>query len=171
MEIYVSSYQSSHDVVAHHQPAAIISFIDLGGEKPFFLCHASVKHLILEFDDKNSFSDETSQQQTACIAQLIEFLTQCDLRLSLLIHCMLGVSRSTAACFIGMNLYSKNREFEIAQFLRSKIPYALPNQAMIEIADKLLGRNGRMVQAIDNLSPPDRKEVGTYRYLSLDYIV
>ena len=67
----------------------------------------------------------------------------------LLIHCWAGVSRSTAAAFISACALSHNRcEFELARTLRERSPTATPNALMVSVADAILGRQGRMVEAV-----------------------
>ena len=67
----------------------------------------------------------------------------------MLVHCWAGVSRSTAAAYISACALSAERcEFELARTLRERSPTATPNSLMISVADRLLGRDGRMVAAI-----------------------
>lgn len=67
----------------------------------------------------------------------------------LVIHCWAGISRSTAAAFITTCALNPRRdEAAIAGELRSRSPSATPNARLVAIADDLLGRNGRMIQAI-----------------------
>ena len=40
-------------------------------------------------------------------------------------------------------------ELEIARALRRRAPHADPNRLFIRIADKVLGRSGRMIAAVD----------------------
>ena len=68
----------------------------------------------------------------------------------MVIHCYAGVSRSTAAAFIAACALAPERpEIEIARALRAASPTASPNTRLIEIADRMLGRAGRMVAAVD----------------------
>ena len=70
----------------------------------------------------------------------------------LLIHCYAGVSRSTAAAYISFLAIDETMdEFEAARTLRRSSPTASPNPRLIEIADGLLGRNGRMIEAIRSI--------------------
>lgn len=67
----------------------------------------------------------------------------------LLIHCYAGVSRSTAAAYMSVLALDPARdELELATELRRSSPTASPNPRLIEIADRVLGRNGRMIDAI-----------------------
>jgi predicted protein tyrosine phosphatase len=71
-----------------------------------------------------------------------------------LIHCWAGISRSTAAAYILLcDLHAAGHEHGLAQTLRFYAPHAQPNRLMIRHADFLLGREGRMVSAIESMSP------------------
>lgn len=62
-----------------------------------------------------------------------------------LIHCEAGISRSSAAalimyaCWIG-----PGREREALKRVLTQRPIAMPNRRMVEIADRLLDRKGRL---------------------------
>jgi predicted protein tyrosine phosphatase len=63
-----------------------------------------------------------------------------------LIHCEAGVSRSTAAALI-MYAYwlGPGCEWEAMEQVRTQRPVAFPNRRMVELADRLLVRGGRLV--------------------------
>jgi predicted protein tyrosine phosphatase len=67
----------------------------------------------------------------------------------LLVHCHMGVSRSTAAMLTLMAQTepeeSEERLFERLVEIR---PQAWPNSRMVEFADELLSRNGQLVEAL-----------------------
>ena len=68
---------------------------------------------------------------------------------ALLVHCHMGVSRSTAAMTaILAQAHPENDEDGIFETLRTIRPQAWPNSLMIEFADDLLGRDGRLVSAL-----------------------
>jgi predicted protein tyrosine phosphatase len=68
---------------------------------------------------------------------------------TVLVHCEAGVSRSSAtalimyACWLGPGC-----EREAMTRVRSQRPIAAPNRRMVEIADRLLRREGRLVEAL-----------------------
>lgn len=67
----------------------------------------------------------------------------------LVIHCYAGISRSTAAAYIAACALRPDRdEAEIARALRRLSATATPNRLFVEIADRMLGRQGRMASAI-----------------------
>ena len=63
-----------------------------------------------------------------------------------LIHCEAGVSRSSAAALIMYACWlGPGREREAMERVLAQRPVALPNWRMVEIADRLLVRDGRLV--------------------------
>jgi predicted protein tyrosine phosphatase len=83
------------------------------------------------------------------IDALLSFVRRWDRATPLVVHCFAGISRSTAAAFVTACALSPNRdEFEAAQTLRAASPTATPNSRIVALADRRLGRQGRMVAAI-----------------------
>lgn len=81
--------------------------------------------------------------------QLLAFIRTWDRTAPLLFHCWAGISRSTAAAYIAACALAPERdEAELALTLRSAAPSATPNIRFVALADDLLGRQGRMVDAI-----------------------
>ncbi|KQT45098.1 protein tyrosine phosphatase [Aureimonas sp. Leaf454] len=67
----------------------------------------------------------------------------------LLVHCHMGVSRSTAAMLTLMALGDAEAgEAELFERLRQIRPRAWPNSVMVAMADERLGRNGRLVDEL-----------------------
>jgi predicted protein tyrosine phosphatase len=82
--------------------------------------------------------------------QFLDFVAAWDGRGPMVIHCWAGISRSTAAAFIGLcALNPATSEDLIARFLRETSPTAYPNRLMIRLGDAALGRAGRMVAAVE----------------------
>lgn len=70
----------------------------------------------------------------------------------LLIHCHLGISRSTAAMTMMLaEAYPDEREDGIVERLTAIRPQAWPNLRMIGFADEILGREGRLKGAVSRL--------------------
>jgi predicted protein tyrosine phosphatase len=66
-----------------------------------------------------------------------------------LIHCEAGVSRSTATALIMYGCWlGPGREREAMARVLAQRPVAVPNRRMVEIADRLLERGGRLVEAL-----------------------
>ncbi len=83
------------------------------------------------------------------VDRLLSFLEEWDQSDPLVIHCYAGVSRSPAAAYVAACALAPHRcEFDVAQELRRISPTATPNRRLVALADRRLGREGRMVAAI-----------------------
>ena len=66
-----------------------------------------------------------------------------------LIHCEAGVSRSSAAALIMYACWlGPGQEHEAMTRVLAQRPIAIPNRRMVELADKLLDREGRLVSVL-----------------------
>jgi predicted protein tyrosine phosphatase len=72
-----------------------------------------------------------------------------------LVHCHMGISRSTAAVVILLAQQNPGAEREAFAELRRLRPFSWPNSRMIAMADDLLGRGGALIEALH----PHRHEV------------
>jgi predicted protein tyrosine phosphatase len=67
----------------------------------------------------------------------------------MVVHCYAGISRSTAAAYISaLTLNPELDEYALANEVRVRAPTATPNIRLIGFADEIMGRKGRMVEAI-----------------------
>jgi predicted protein tyrosine phosphatase len=74
----------------------------------------------------------------------------------MVIHCWAGISRSTASAFMAACALNPHRdEATIARQIRAASPSAYPNRLIVTLADRALGRGGRMVRALDAMGPGD----------------
>ncbi|QGM44244.1 tyrosine phosphatase family protein [Methylocystis heyeri] len=107
------------------------------------------RHLRLSVSDIETPLDGHILPGAEHVESLLAFLRNWDREQPLVIHCYAGVSRSPAAAFVGACALEPSRsELEIAQSLRLASPTATPNRRFVELADRLLGRQGRMVEAV-----------------------
>jgi len=106
-------------------------------------------HLWLDMNDIGVDTPGLITPGEAHVRQIIDFAQRWDRASPLLIHCFAGVSRSTASAYaIALALDPDRDEAELARELRLRSPTATPNPKIVAIADDLLGRGGRMVDAI-----------------------
>jgi predicted protein tyrosine phosphatase len=107
------------------------------------------RHLFIAMSDIVDPTDGHILPGEHHVRDLLAFVTDWDRAEPLLIHCYAGVSRSTAAAFIAACALAPTRsEAEIALAIRAASPTATPNVRLIAVADKLLGRSGRMIDAV-----------------------
>ncbi len=111
-------------------------------------------HLLLDMDDIVAIMDGYVHPTEAHVAKLIEFVTSWDRTAPIVVHCYAGISRSTAGAFITACALNPRRDEEsIARIIRSFSPTAQPNIRLVSLADDILGRGGRMMNAIRSIGP------------------
>ena len=105
--------------------------------------------LAMEFHDIGEPREGLSPPTSAHVSQLLEFFDAWDGKSDMLIHCWMGISRSTAAAAIALARNQPASDMDqLAERLRRASPMATPNPLMISIADDLLHLNGRLRSAI-----------------------
>jgi len=126
-------------------------------------------HLKVAMDDITEPTDGLSQPSEAHIAQVLDFVRGWDRGAPLVIHCYAGVSRSTASAFAAACALNPHRdEMAIARQIRSASPIASPNRLIVSLADKALGRDGRMLRALDDIGPASMMVEGKPFRIDLD---
>ncbi|MXY53791.1 MAG: protein tyrosine phosphatase [Gammaproteobacteria bacterium] len=90
--------------------------------------------------------------QTKDIEALIKFLDTWDSEVPLLVHCLAGVSRSTAVALVAHTLKTGDPR-KSAQTLREASPYAWPNRRILALADSILGLDGELTKAREAMGP------------------
>jgi predicted protein tyrosine phosphatase len=114
---------------------------------------AADRHLKLAMNDiAFAGTGDLVAPSEAHVESLIAFVRQWDQSAPIVVHCWMGVSRSPAAAVIAaLSLDPQEDDFELAARLRKVAPHATPNARLIEIGDRMLGRNGRLVAAIKGI--------------------
>ena len=84
----------------------------------------------------------------------MHFVKNWDRSSPMVIHCYAGISRSTASAYAAAcALNSERDEMSIAQDMRHASRTAMPNRLIVSLADRILGRQGRMIAAIESIGP------------------
>lgn len=103
----------------------------------------------------NDISDETEglvAPAHAHVERIIDFAGGWDRSAPLVIHCWFGISRSPAAALItALSLAPDQDEDELTARLRTASPFVTPNPRLVAIGDEILGRNGRLVRAVERI--------------------
>ena len=150
--IHVCSLARLHDTVretgARHVVTLIkdVTLVQRPGEI------AADNHLLLDMDDINEHIDGYVMPAEQHIDDMLRFVRRWDRTAPLVVHCYAGISRSTAGAFVTVCALNPQRdERQIARTLRLASPTAYPNIRIVRLADRMLKRNGRMVQAIEDI--------------------
>jgi predicted protein tyrosine phosphatase len=116
--------------------------------RPASIVHGN--HLMVRMDDISSPMDGYTIPCEDHVTELLTFMRRWDRAAPLVIHCYAGISRSTAGAYVSVCALNPQRdEAALARELRRLSPTATPNIRIVSIADKMLGRGGRMVNAIE----------------------
>lgn len=150
--IHVCSLSRLHETVADTGARHVVSLLgdEARIERPASI--APENHLWLRLHDIAVPLDGYIAPDEEHVIELISFVRGWNRRAPLVMHCFAGISRSTASAFTAVCALSPQRgENEIAQALRRASPTATPNIRIVSLADKLLGRDGRMIAAIETI--------------------
>lgn len=151
--IVISSLANARAEVAARRPARVISLLSEDEPPPDFGLPRE-RHLNLHVDEE-SCARSISAAAKGRASEIISFMKDWDGAGDVLVHCNRGISRSSAAAFIILCMREpETPEHELARRLRAASPYADPCPMLVEYADVLLGRDGRMADAVCALSEP-----------------
>jgi predicted protein tyrosine phosphatase len=114
----------------------------------------AANHLKVQMDDITEQIEGFVAPTETHVEQLLTFVRGWDRQAPLVIHCYAGISRSTASAFAAVCALNPHREeIAIARQIRSASAIASPNRLIVSLADKALGRDGRMLRALDEMGP------------------
>ena len=150
--IHVCSLARLHETVADCGARHVVSLLDEAFtiERPRTI--APENHLRLRVHDISMPLDGYVLPEEEHVADLLDFVRGWDRRAALVVHCFAGISRSTASAFASACALAPHRdEASIAHALRRASPTATPNIRIVSLADRLLGRDGRMIAAIETI--------------------
>lgn len=168
--IYVCPKSKVPQAAAQLRPSHLITLLDPSDEMPTPEEVSGHRHLRLGMHDVTVQSPEYhTPPDDMHVRELITFAKTWDRSQPILIHCWAGISRSTASALtIACMLNEPGRETDIAKLLRARAPHAQPNRRLIALADDLLRRDGRMVDAVDAMGPAKIVFEGVLFALPLD---
>lgn len=114
---------------------------------------AAGRHLILGVNDiAFAGTGDLVAPGEAHVEAIVAFARGWDRSAPLIVHCMMGVSRSPAAALIAaLAIHPDQDDRDLALRLRRASAQATPNARLVEIGDRLLGRSGRLVAAVKEI--------------------
>jgi predicted protein tyrosine phosphatase len=150
--IHVCSLARLHETVEETGALHVVTLLKQTDrvERPSSVAEAN--HLILGMDDIAVPMDGYIIPAEEHVTRLIEFVRGWDRARPLVVHCFAGISRSTAGAYVAACALNPRRdEWAIARELRRASATASPNIRIVSLADRMLGRDGRMVAAIESI--------------------
>lgn len=149
MTIIVSPLSWVEMVARTRRPSHVITLLDPDHEVPTPNGVAPARHLTLGCWDVPDESRGLAPPDETVVRQVIDFGREWTGDDPILIHCWAGVSRSTASAFtLACERNPGIPEIDLARDLRARSAVASPNLRIVALADDLLGRGGRMVDAV-----------------------
>src|ERR1043165_10006756 len=152
--IHVCSLARLHDTVRETGARHVVTLI-----KDISLVHrpatiSAENHLLLDMDDITDHIEGYVAPAEEHVGDLLRFVRAWPREAPLVVHCYAGISRSTAGAFVtACALNPRRDEMIIARALRDASPTAMPNRRIVSLADRMLGRNGRMLIAMEAIGP------------------
>jgi predicted protein tyrosine phosphatase len=126
-------------------------------------------HLKVQMDDITEQIEGFVAPSASHIEQVLNFVRGWNRNAPLVVHCYAGISRSTASAFAAVCALNPDRdEMAIAKQIRAASPIAQPNRLIVSLADKALGREGRMLRALDQMGPGSMSVEGRPFRIDLD---
>jgi predicted protein tyrosine phosphatase len=167
--IHVCSLAKLEETVARSGAERVLSLLAAGTEVTRPASISRENHLHLVMHDIAVAQDGMTMPGEEHVHNLLNFARKWDRANPMVVHCYAGISRSTASAYIiTAALAPKRDEVELAQTLRALSPSATPNPRLIAVADALLGRDGRMIAAIEAIGRGADAFEGTPFVLKID---
>ena len=156
MTLIVCSLSALPDLIETRRPSHVISLLGpdymiepVGGVAPD-------RHLRLSVDDIAQPMPGLVTPDETMVARLLDFSRGWNGDAPMIVHCLAGISRSTASALaIACDRNPQVSENEIAWTLRRRAPHAYPNRRIIALADHLLDRRGRLIDAVEAIGRDD----------------
>lgn len=145
--IHVCSLSRVAATVAASEASHLVTFLHMPVERPASI--PAERHLYLSMADIVAPSPGLTEPAADHIDRLLAFVGEWDRAKPMVIHCFAGISRSTAGAFVALcHLLPEVPEADLAKRLRKASAVATPNARVVEIADGVMGRGGRMIEAV-----------------------
>ena len=147
--ILVTPLSAVEDVIRRHRPSHIVTLLS-----PEHMIETPAgfppdRHLRLGMNDVVDVEAAQAPPGRDHVERLLAFSRDWPAADPLLVHCWAGISRSMAATYIILcDRLGHGSEGAAARAIRDRAPHAYPNALLVRHADEMLGRRGRMVEAI-----------------------
>jgi predicted protein tyrosine phosphatase len=150
--LHVCPLSCLRDTVVATRASHVVTLINAGSlvERPATI--AEDRHLFIGVSDIVEPLEGHILPAVEHVERMLAFVRSWGRESPLVFHCWAGISRSTAAAYVSACALAPERsEDEIACALRQASPSATPNSRLVALADDILGRKGRMVDAVGRI--------------------
>jgi len=151
--IYVCPLSQVNASIKRLAPSHLVSLLDpksMIGTPPQL---QRDRHLRLSVNDISEPREGLIIPGETHIREILDFIDGWDQSAPMLIHCWAGISRSTATAYIALCHLNEGHEHTAANLMRAAARHAQPNPRLVAVADKIMGRKGRMIEAVAAMGP------------------
>jgi len=167
--LHVCSLSKLQETVEKSRATHLVTLINGDMPVPTPPTISADRHLFLAFNDIVSPVKGLVPPSEGHVEKLLRFIRRWDRQSPLVIHCWAGISRSTAGAYItACALNPDHCEADLAKVLRQRAPSATPNARLVAMADNILQRDGRMIDAIRSIGRGTTAFEGTPFIMPLD---
>jgi predicted protein tyrosine phosphatase len=150
MGLIVTPLRRLPEIIAARAPSHVISLLAPEEMIARLDGFAPERHLRLGVHDIAAPLAGMVAPEAATVEEVLAFARGWDDAAPLVVHCYAGLSRSTATAFIiACERNPDADELAIALAMRRASVTAYPNRRIVALADDILGRQGRMVEAVE----------------------
>ncbi|HEY2707173.1 MAG TPA: hypothetical protein VGI95_03905 [Caulobacteraceae bacterium] len=150
MVLIVTPLRHLPDVIASRKPSHLITLLSPEEMIETPDGFDPTRHLRLGVHDIATPQAGFTAPTPATVEQVLAFAEGWDATQPMVVHCWAGISRSTASAFaIACQRSPRADELKIALSIRKASPSAFPNRRIVAFADDILGRQGRMLEAVE----------------------
>lgn len=136
-------------VIAARRPSHVVSLLDPSSMIATPAGIAAANHLRLGVNDIAEPMEGMIPPDEQLVHALLAFGAGWQGDAPMLIHCWAGISRSTASAFVlACARNPEADERQMALVMRRAAGHASPNRRIIALADDIMGRRGRMADAV-----------------------
>lgn len=154
MTLIVCSLRRIDSLIASRDPSHLITLLSPAELIEAHPKMAAGRHLRIGVNDINEPTEGLVAPDAGTVKSILDFGAGWTAEQPMLIHCWAGISRSSATAFIlACERNPETPELAIAEHIRAVSPIAHPNPRLVALADDMLGRRGRMVDAIRAIGP------------------
>ena len=152
--IMVTPLSLVDETVRAHAPSHLLTLLGPDYMIEHHGAFAPPRHLRIQVNDIAAPIAGQTEPSAGHAARVLAFVDDWDRSAPMLIHCWAGISRSTASMFMALcKLNPERDETDILARMRRLAPHIAPNRLLTAHADALLGRGGRLVDALDAVGP------------------
>ena len=116
------------------------------------------RHIKMLIDDISEPRDGFILPEKHHAQELLDFTNDWDISKPLLVHCHMGISRSTATSLGVAAKYDPENIETIIEKLKEIAPHASPNKIMTQYYDEILGLNSRLFSSLSFFDPEPIEE-------------